>query len=293
MKWRNIFRWLVVCASAMLATLDAPAADISREADQIVISGGIASGDYERFAALLPGASRLVLTSNGGNLADVLKIAQAITDTAIPIRVKGVCSGDCATMLFLAARHRMIEKDGLIAFSMTSMAYQSAVLEEERTFNAWQGDPTLTTNIEDKSRQLEQQQKRLSDIHLKRGVSQKMIRLINRLTAPAPDSFLMGMTGSTEGVHELFRNMILMTSTPGRGYEYFGIFMGQAKCAYWTPDESQLSVIGIKLAEPYSRPWPWTIRKLLNLDPKVKTYPGNIFNRSSIELICDRKITLE
>lgn len=290
---RNVAQLLLIASLALFATQNTVAANITRTADQIILDGSIERGDHAKLTALLPGAKHLILTSTGGMLEEVLNMSKTISDTSIEIRVRGVCSGDCASMLFLAAKDRAIEEDGLIAFSMTSIAYQQALLEEERTFNAWQNDPELAKFIIEKSEQLQALQQRLFNIYTKRMIPKTTITLVNQLTAPDKDSFMMGMTGSGEGTHELLRDKFLMTSTPGRGYEYFSIFMGQSKCAYWAPNENQLSMAGIKLVESYSRPWPWKITKLLELGADSKVYPGNLYSTSSMQSTCNRKITLQ
>jgi hypothetical protein len=102
-------------AAAILAALSigAPAqtsATVERAADTITFTGRIDAASAARFLALLqePGTSRIVITSQGGDVAAALDMAQAIHERGLDVEVPKICLSSCANYVFPAGRRKLL-----------------------------------------------------------------------------------------------------------------------------------------------------------------------------------------
>jgi len=57
----------------------------------------------------------LVLRSEGGLLTDAIDIAEHLERVGYNVVVDGLCASACAQFVFMAARHRVIYRDGIVA----------------------------------------------------------------------------------------------------------------------------------------------------------------------------------
>jgi hypothetical protein len=101
----------VLLAVAGPAPAQAPAAAVVEAAgDAVVFSGRISAGSTAQFLRLLqePAVKRLVITSQGGNVAAALDMAGAIHERGLDVEVPTACLSSCANYIFPAGRRKTI-----------------------------------------------------------------------------------------------------------------------------------------------------------------------------------------
>lgn len=70
------------------------------------------------------GASKIVITSQGGETEASLRLAEKIQQLRIPVTVRGYCLSACASYIFVASPQRFVEQGAIVAFHNTSSSYE-------------------------------------------------------------------------------------------------------------------------------------------------------------------------
>lgn len=101
-----------------------PPAKVIRTGETVVLEGAIAQRTAERFEAALGAwkdARLLVLSSEGGRMAEAFRIAELVRERGLDTIARGECSSAC-TIILLAGRKRSIEGGTQVGFHRTSFA---------------------------------------------------------------------------------------------------------------------------------------------------------------------------
>lgn len=102
--------------AAVTACRAAPGAPIRRAGATLCFSGEIEAASTAQAVALLPGASSVVITSEGGEVRAALALARAIRAGGQLLVVERLCMSSCANFLFTAARRKAVAPEGLVVF---------------------------------------------------------------------------------------------------------------------------------------------------------------------------------
>jgi hypothetical protein len=92
------------------------------------LRGPIDTAMRERFEAMLgPEIKTVRITSQGGQIADALRIGAIIQSRDIDVVVRDFCTGACAQYIFIAGHNRKLEDGALVGF-MNTIKSSAAVL---------------------------------------------------------------------------------------------------------------------------------------------------------------------
>jgi hypothetical protein len=85
------------------------------------LHGRIDSAMRQRLAQALAGGNLTTvrITSHGGEIFEAMLMADMIQKRGIDVAVRDLCTGACAQYIFVAGRHRKLEKDSLVGFMTT------------------------------------------------------------------------------------------------------------------------------------------------------------------------------
>jgi hypothetical protein len=70
----------------------------------------------------------VIISSQGGGFAESLRIAETVQARGMDVTVRELCLGTCAQYILVAGRHRHIEDEALVWFSVSTTGF-SALLE--------------------------------------------------------------------------------------------------------------------------------------------------------------------
>ena len=125
---KNIALALLLLLAASSATTLGATLSISNGV--LEVRGTIDPGDASRIELALDGGAKIVrIHSPGGQLAEALRIGQAIRARGIELRVAGLCSSACAQLVLPGAKTLHIEDGSVIAMHA---AAEGAFLSAER-----------------------------------------------------------------------------------------------------------------------------------------------------------------
>ena len=271
---KTFFSGLAVFATVVLTgTSTVWAAQIERRNSEVHITGYIEAGDDKLFEKTLEETTKQVeIKSHGGARSAALRIAFMIQQRDLAVRVREVCTDECADLIFSASRHRSTGPDAVLGFTGASVAAATA-----EYIAAW---------------------RRFCDTY----DTPECMKM-----ASSMEKYLLSFDSLTVQLHQalgrdrLFmdREIALITRPPREGLRMYvnvadgepGIIMRTkllAKCHYWVPDNAGLVSFGVALENGQRYELPQSaglIREQLGLSGD-DYYAGDLFDLAAIQRKC-------
>lgn len=245
---------LRIAACVLLLALSA-CAHVYQQFDILYIRGEIKPGDSEKFdAALLEGAKRIVIESEGGNAKEAIKLADAIHESKLPVEVRRFCISACANYLVPSAARVQVKPGGFLAFHAGTEGWLKGVLPFLREHKG--STPAENLVYQDNLRKLLADYQVLSEasdrIHRQAVLAPWFTDVVFQLTALPIDSVT---------VDEAERHV-----------EFKAV--KRSRCEFWVPDADGLAEIGLRVPG-YERPDKKSIASTLNV-PVERIFWGQL-----------------